>query len=66
MPHRTADLFQHDAKGKQAQATTHSLIQKRSKPKKAVESKRTAQKDPKEVIPFNKDQEKDEEVLKNF
>jgi hypothetical protein len=31
-----------------------------------VEGKRPAQKDPKEVIPFHEDKEKDEEVLKDF
>ncbi len=65
--HTTPDLFHHGVREEgQAQVTAHTLIQKQSKPKKAVEGKRSAQKNPKEVIPFHEGKEKDEEVLRNF
>jgi methyl-accepting chemotaxis protein len=64
--HTTADLFHRGDREGQAQVTAHTLIQKQSKPKKAVEGKRSAQKNPKEVIPFHEGKEKDEEVLRNF
>ena len=63
---RAADLFSPGARGGQVQVTPRTVAQYQGKPKKAVEGKRSAQKDPKEVIPFDKGQEKDEEVLKNF
>jgi methyl-accepting chemotaxis protein len=60
---RTANLFHHGDREGQTQVTAPMLLQKQSKPKKRVEGKRFAQKDPEEVIPFH---EKDQEVLKNF
>jgi methyl-accepting chemotaxis protein len=64
--HRAADLFSPGAREGQVQIIQGTVAQKQGRPKKAVGSKRSAQKDPKEVIPFDKGQEKDEEVLKNF
>ena len=64
--HRATDFFSPGAREGQVQVTARTVTQKQGKPKKAVEGKRSAQKDPKEVIPFDKGQEKDEEVLKNF
>jgi methyl-accepting chemotaxis protein len=61
--HTTASLFHYGDREGQAQVTAPMFIQKQSRPKKRVEGKGFAQKDPKEVIPFH---EKDEEVLKNF
>jgi len=63
---RTTDFFSPGAREGQVPVSTRTVTQKQSKPKKAVEGKRSAQKDPKGVIPFDKGQEKDEEVLKNF
>ncbi len=60
------DPFQHGAKAGQAQVIAYTLMQRPSKPRKAVEGKRTPQKDPKEVIPFHEGKGKDEEVLKSF
>jgi hypothetical protein len=40
--------------------------QRQRKPKKAMEGKRYAQNDLKEIIPFDQDQEKDEEALRHF
>jgi hypothetical protein len=42
------------------------VAQKQSKPKRAVEDKRPARKDPKEVIPFQEDKEDDKKVLSKF
>ena len=64
--HTAADFFHPVAREGQAQVTAHTLFQRQSKPPKAVEDKRSAQKDPKEVIPFLEGKEKDEEILKNF
>ena len=64
--HRATDFFSPRAREGQVQVTARTVAQKQGKSKKAVEGKRSAQKDPTEVIPFDKAQEKDEEVLKNF
>ena len=48
------------------QPTGHRLVQRQMRPKKAVEVKRAAQKDPRKVIPFHEDNEKDEDILKSF
>ncbi len=64
--HRAADFFYSGTREGQVQATPRTIGQKQNKPERAVERKRPAQKDPREVIPFDKGQEKDEEVLKNF
>ena len=66
LQHPTADFFDDRAREGRAQVTAHLLAQKQSKPQKAVEDKRSAQKDPKELIPLKEGKEKDEEVLKNF
>ena len=66
LQHTTADLFHNGAREVQARVTAHTPTPEESKSKKTVEGKRTAQKDPKEVIPFNEDKEKDEEVLRGF
>jgi methyl-accepting chemotaxis protein len=66
--HTTADLFQQRPKQGQARVTAQTLIQKQRKPEKPVISKRSARKDPEEVIPFqeSKGKEKDEQVLREF
>jgi methyl-accepting chemotaxis protein len=46
--------------------TAPTVREKQGKAKKAVEGKRTAQRDPKKVIPFHEGKEEDEEILKNF
>jgi len=61
--HTTANLLHPVDREGQTQATAPMLMQKLGKFKKRMEGKRVAQKDPKEVIPFN---EKDEEILRNF
>jgi len=66
LQHATADFFDDRAREGRAQVTAHLLAQKQSKPQKAVEDKRSAQKDPKEVIPFHEGKKKDEEILRNF
>jgi len=63
---KAADLFHPGTPEGQVQVTARTVAQRQTKPKKAAEGKRSAQKDPKEVIPFDKGQGKDEEVLKNF
>jgi uncharacterized phage infection (PIP) family protein YhgE len=64
--HRAADLFQPATRKSQIQATAHPVAQRQSKSKKAVEGKRSVQKDPKEVIPFHEDKEDDKKVLSKF
>jgi methyl-accepting chemotaxis protein len=64
--HTAADLFHHGAEEVQAPVTMPTLSQKQNKPRRAVEGRRPAQRDPKKVIPFHEDKEKDEEVLKDF
>jgi methyl-accepting chemotaxis protein len=50
----------------QARLPVHTLTSKQGNSKKVVEGKRTAQIDPKEVISFPEDKEKDEKVLRDF
>ncbi len=64
--HRASDLSYAGSREGLAQVTVPTVTQKQGKAKKAVEGKRTAQRDPKEVIPFNDAEEKDEEVLSKF
>ena len=64
--HRAADLFHPATREGQVQVTTRTVAQRQSGPRKAAESKRFAQKDPKEVIPFPEDKEVDEKVLSKF
>jgi hypothetical protein len=45
---------------------TRTVPERQSKPKKGVEGKRLAQKDPKEVIPFQEEKEDDKKVLSKF
>ena len=61
-----ADFFPPVAGEGLAQGLARSLTQKQSKPKKAVEGKRSPKKDPKEVLPLPERKEKDREVLRNF
>jgi methyl-accepting chemotaxis protein len=67
MAHTTASLsIQHgDGKGP-AKITTRTPIWKPARSKKAVEAKRIARIDPKEVIPFHDDGEEDGKVLRDF
>jgi methyl-accepting chemotaxis protein len=64
----TTDLFRHGPKEGQAPVTAQTLIQKQRKPKRAMQGKRTAQKNPEGIIPFHEHEgkEKDEEVLRHF
>jgi methyl-accepting chemotaxis protein len=64
--HRAADLFHPGTQEGQVQLTPRTVAQRQSKPKRAVEGKRSAQKDPKEVIPFQEDKEDDKQVLRRF
>ena len=66
--HTTTDLFRHGSKEGQAPVTTQTLIQKQRKPKRAMQGKRTAQKNPEGIISFHESEgkEKDEEVLREF
>jgi len=66
--HTTGGLFHPRPKEGQDRVTSQTLIQKQRKPKRATESKRTAQKNPEGVIPFHGDEgkEKDEGVLRHF
>jgi methyl-accepting chemotaxis protein len=66
--HTPAGLLPHGPKKDQARVTAQTLIQKRRKPEKAVVSKRSARKDPEEVIPLQEGEgkEKDEQVLREF
>jgi hypothetical protein len=64
--HRAADFFCSGTREGQVQPIPRTVGQKQGKSRKAVEGKRSAQKDPKEVIPFDKGQEKDEEVPSEF
>jgi methyl-accepting chemotaxis protein len=63
---RATDFFSPRAREGQAPISTRTVTQKQSRPKKAVEGKRFAQKDPKEVIPFQEDKEDDRKVLREF
>ncbi len=63
LQHTTANLLHPVDQEGQSQAAGPMLLQKLSNFKKRMGEKRAAQKDPKEVIPF---QEKDEDVLRNF
>jgi methyl-accepting chemotaxis protein len=60
IPHKTGLQEVH------ARLPVHTLTSKQAHSKKAVEGERTAQKDPKEVIPFHEGKEKDEEILRSF
>jgi methyl-accepting chemotaxis protein len=64
--HRAADLFQPATREDKVQVSPHAVIQKQSRPKRETEGKRSAQKDPKEVIPFHEGKEEDKEVLSKF
>jgi methyl-accepting chemotaxis protein len=63
---RAADLFQPGPRENQAQTMTNTVVQRQSKSRKAVERKRSGQKDPKEVIPFQEDKDADKKVLSEF
>jgi len=66
--HTTASFFHHGPREGRAQITAPTLKQKQSRPHKVTGRKRTVQKDPEEIIPFQKGKgkEKDEEVLREF
>lgn len=65
--HHRASGFSHSGvREEQVKVTAHSVAQKHSKPKKAEEIKRSAHKDPKEVIPFQEDKEDDKKILREF
>ena len=66
LPHPTADLFHRKDREGRVQVISHTPIENKRRPKKEVEGERSAEKDPKQVIPFHEDKEKDEEVLKDF
>jgi methyl-accepting chemotaxis protein len=65
-PHRAAGLFHPETRESQAQVTTCTDAQRQRRTRKAVESKRTEKKDPKEIIPFHEDKEDDEKILSKF
>ena len=64
--HTTVGLFHPGPEESRVQVTAPPLKQKQSKPKKVTERKRTAHKDPEELIPFHEGKEKDEKVLRHF
>jgi methyl-accepting chemotaxis protein len=64
--HTAAGLLHHGPEESRVQVTAPPLKQKQSRPKKVTEGKRTAHKDPEELIPFHEDKEKDEQVLRKF
>jgi methyl-accepting chemotaxis protein len=64
--HRAADLFHPATPEGQVQGTTHTVAQRQSRPRKAAEGKRFPQKNPKEVIPFQEDNEDDRKILSKF
>ena len=64
--HRAADLFHPATREGRVQVTTRTVPQRQSKPRKAVEGKQFAQKDPKEIIPFNEEKEDDKKILRKF
>ena len=64
--HRAADFFHPGPKEGQDRVTSQTLMQKQRKPKRAMQGKRTAQKNPKGAIPFHEDKEDDKKVLREF
>ena len=66
--HTTVGPFHPGPKEGQAPVTAQTLIQKQRKPKRGMQGKRAAQKNPEGVIPFHggEGKEKDEEVLSHF
>jgi methyl-accepting chemotaxis protein len=64
--HRATDLFHPATQEGRIQVATSTVAQRQSRPRKAVGGNRFAQKDPKEVIPFQGDKEDDEKILREF
>jgi hypothetical protein len=64
--HMTDDLLHHGAEEVQPPVMMHTLLKNQGKPRKVMKAERPAQKDPKEVIPLQEDEEEDEKVLKDF
>jgi methyl-accepting chemotaxis protein len=66
--HTTADLLRHGPKEGQARVTEQTFLQKQQRPKRVPERKRTARKNPEQVIPLHEGEgkEKDEQVLREF
>jgi methyl-accepting chemotaxis protein len=66
--HTTADLLHHAPKEDQARVTEQTFLQKQQRPRRVPERKRTARKNPEEVIPLHEGEgkEKDEQVLREF
>jgi hypothetical protein len=64
--HKAGDLFHPTTREGRVQVATRTVPERQSKPKKGVEGKRLAQKDPKEVIPFQEEKEDDKKVLSKF
>lgn len=62
----TATLSHPGVREGQAHVSENALPQRKSDLKTMRENHRVAQKDPKEVIPFDKEKEKDEEVLRKL
>jgi methyl-accepting chemotaxis protein len=66
LPHRAVDLFRPATRESKVQVSTRAVTQKQSRPKRAMEGKRSVRKDPREVIPFQEDKEDDKKVLSKF
>ncbi|MGE5838456.1 MAG: methyl-accepting chemotaxis protein, partial [Deltaproteobacteria bacterium] len=64
--HKAADLFRPATQEGRPQVATRTVAQRQGKVKGAMKGKRFAQKDPKEVIPFQEDKEDDKRVLSKF
>jgi hypothetical protein len=62
------DLFPHELKEGPGQVIAQPHIQRQGRSKRVAEGKRSAQKNPEQVIPFREGEgkEKDEEVLRHF
>jgi hypothetical protein len=63
---RAADLFYPATQEGQVQVTTRPIAPEQSRPRKAVGDKRSAQKDPKDVIPLPEDKEDEKKILSKF
>jgi methyl-accepting chemotaxis protein len=64
--HGGADLLHPATREDRVQVRTCAHTKTQNRPKRATEDKRPAQKDPKEVIPFQEDKEDDKEALSKF
>jgi methyl-accepting chemotaxis protein len=64
--HRAATLLHPATLEGQVQGATHTVAQRQGKVKGAMNGKRFARKDPKEIIPFHEGKEDDKKILREF